>query len=825
MAWSALQFVLLWILLHPAADLSKDDKSKQDRKAEPIGTVLQIARSEDGRQFEEAAQVLLRGARSPSVVRLDNGDLLAVFEQSGEKSGETVLAATRSGDDGKTWLPARPVRLAGLSERSRIESPTLVVMPSGLVRMYFGIRDDKPDRKRGPRSTTIHSAVTRNGVEYQLDRQVRIPCEGLESLRLTAFRTDKQVILLAGSAPGADKHSSSSRAVAQQYASSNGRSFTRPERARFAGAVGPVVRIDRHHWRMYVAGEGDIRSRMSNDGSRWRDESGACLKGSVDAAVTPTSDKKYLMLLGTTATPEAAKLPELAAARPAKGAGPVNGGAPEQRDAADGQPAAQKAAETKTDSAQAEAVWDAFASGGFEAELGADWGPGSGAAGGANAASGDGEDLAPLPDFQNHFDYVGWFVDHAIVPDGENAYYSYVPVLEGLPAREEKINDMFNDPEPGLLPGPWNPADRPVWEESYQATQDLMAQYATAARDPRAFSSPANFGDCAPEDRMLWSLLLPSLATMRPACKATLGQAWRAVDGIVPPEQMRTAIETVIGNANHLRQGPTLIERLVGIAERNMAHQNARWALQHGVFNSADELEATLGVLRDSDTADPDPGGWARFEHAAAMDVVQYLFQPTEPGGEPKAQPDRLQRLGLMSSGDSVSQNLEAVGQMTAEDASASAESMADYYQRLTDHFRDKFPYQSADYLEQVAIEKGSENALAKLMLPSLARASEMLRRAEADRRATQLVYNVHLFRARNGRYPASLAEIPPDQIDDVRLDPYSGQDFAYRLTDAGPTVYSLSNNGVDDGGVHSKRWGDDREGQSDDYVFWPPQP
>lgn len=83
----------------------------------------------------------------------------------------------------------------------------------------------------------------------------------------------------------------------------------------------------------------------------------------------------------------------------------------------------------------------------------------------------------------------------------------------------------------------------------------------------------------------------------------------------------------------------------------------------------------------------------------------------------------------------------------------------------------------------------------------------------------------MELFKARNGRYPGSLDELPPEEVQDVRTDPYSGRDFAYRFTETGPTIYSLSDNGQDDGGVHSKRWGDDRsEGESDDHVFWPPQ-
>ena len=58
-----------------------------------------------------------------------------------------------------------------------------------------------------------------------------------------------------------------------------------------------------------------------------------------------------------------------------------------------------------------------------------------------------------------------------------------------------------------------------------------------------------------------------------------------------------------------------------------------------------------------------------------------------------------------------------------------------------------------------------------------------------------------------------------------MRIDPFTGSDFGYCVTDAGPRIYSLSENGIDDGGVHSPRWADGlEEGKSDDHVFWPPQ-
>lgn len=126
---------------------------------------------------------------------------------------------------------------------------------------------------------------------------------------------------------------------------------------------------------------------------------------------------------------------------------------------------------------------------------------------------------------------------------------------------------------------------------------------------------------------------------------------------------------------------------------------------------------------------------------------------------------------------------------------------------------------------DQIAGRYADNSELAGMLITSFDRACEILRRVETSRRATQLAYSIELYRARQGRYPASLDELPYEQTYDIRSDPFSGTDFVYRLTDDGPLLYSASVNGLDDGGIHSRSWGDKNEQvESDDFVFWPVQ-
>ena len=50
----------------------------------------------------------------------------------------------------------------------------------------------------------------------------------------------------------------------------------------------------------------------------------------------------------------------------------------------------------------------------------------------------------------------------------------------------------------------------------------------------------------------------------------------------------------------------------------------------------------------------------------------------------------------------------------------------------------------------------------------------------------------------------------------ELRVDPFSGQDFVYQRQGESFTLYTVGDNLKDDGGRHDPRWADG------DFVFWP---
>ena len=81
----------------------------------------------------------------------------------------------------------------------------------------------------------------------------------------------------------------------------------------------------------------------------------------------------------------------------------------------------------------------------------------------------------------------------------------------------------------------------------------------------------------------------------------------------------------------------------MGIGEQELVQRNARRALEHGVFQTADEIEGALNVLKKYDRKGMRDPTWVMGEAAFAMEATQWLFTPGA-NGEPQINTDRAKR-------------------------------------------------------------------------------------------------------------------------------------------------------------------------------------
>ncbi len=837
--------VILPTVSATAAGWGRHDVAKKPDSRPPASqTALRLARSQDGLDFVDTGEILIQGAASPDLILLRNDDLLALFDYAA-RPGETeptVMAVSRSSDGGAAWSAMRPIRLkGGRSGTLKPRNGDLTRMPSGRLRLYFTA--DMPQngtaRPQGPQAATlIRSAVTRNGLEFLPEARARARLRGTNDARPMAVTFRRRVHLFVSRGSEAPREGKDNPAGVTHFISPKGKRFTQikptgvPE-VTFIGSIIPLKR----GLRAYVSSDVGIVSLVSRNGSAWRREAGTRLAAGWDPAVTKLRDGTFLMVYSAPLPPEGWADKQLVALD--QDANALDEWPPEE--AAGGEITLDEFAEldssTDVEGVTVTEVDEAGETGARPLPTDADTGA-TGEGDAPDVPSADWRDtydpiatngFAPAPDFVTPVNYLDWYREFGVTKPVQNAFDIYRALAEDMEAigtDGPEFHDRLNGGEDDGPPAPWTDEDHPAWAAASDAVQPLLDRFRDAAQmdgyslEAQIDQLEQDSGDDVP---LLLELRLPHLSAHRRLMKALIADSWRVgPDGKVSPERMLEAWRTIYRGAAHMDRGTTLIEELVGVAERALVQKNARWALKQGVF-SEDELQTALDTLRDYDRRERTPQTTLRGEHAFSMQITQYLFPPNK-RGEPTLDMKRARKIVDNTWMDT--DTLDRFAEMTADDARATVEALNDHYRELSEQMAIGYPAVRSPDIDALQERYLHTSPVTETMLPGLSRYYQLNAREEASRRATQLAYATHIYKAKNGRFPTSLDELPDEFGQRMRTDPFTGGHFGYRLTDDGPRIYSLSENGLDDGGVHSPRWADNTEetGGSDDHVFYPPQ-
>jgi hypothetical protein len=105
--------------------------------------------------------------------------------------------------------------------------------------------------------------------------------------------------------------------------------------------------------------------------------------------------------------------------------------------------------------------------------------------------------------------------------------------------------------------------------------------------------------------------------------------------------------------------------------------------------------------------------------------------------------------------------------------------------------------------------------------------AAQLERGFRAERRATEIVIALHAYRQANRGWPQTLAEATKDLPDDLRIDPFCGKEFGYRIQDGRPLLFSVGPDGKSDDGRPARHEGKVTtswiRGTDGDIILWPP--
>ncbi|MEP0841328.1 MAG: hypothetical protein HRF43_01300, partial [Phycisphaerae bacterium] len=271
------------------------------------------------------------GAGSPELIRLPGGDLLAMVEV--EETPATAappgtapacrLCVSRSADGGRTWTAIRPIRLQGRKDAAPTGGGALVSISDKAVILYYMVRSaPRPPVDREPAAATgaVLRAVTRNGLDYELDGDFRLEGRLTPQSRLVAAPAAGRIHLLIVNPPA---RPGGRDAEAAHFLSTDGRRFEpAPDAPR--PAFHELLDLESTHdgLRAFVPSPAGLRSLISRDALRWRAEAGLRMAGAVPAAaVVELEDRTHLMLFSALVDEPARRLPQLAAVKDAGAVG------------------------------------------------------------------------------------------------------------------------------------------------------------------------------------------------------------------------------------------------------------------------------------------------------------------------------------------------------------------------------------------------------------------------------------------------------------------------------------------------------------------------
>ena len=395
------------------------------------------------------------------------------------------------------------------------------------------------------------------------------------------------------------------------------------------------------------------------------------------------------------------------------------------------------------------------------------------------------------------------------VPREKNAAWIYIDAINAYVDLPKELSKAFEY----------------AFDATWPDDQTALADYLKHPDNRRAIEFVTNaaamtdcqvpyFGD--PRESVI-GVLLPNLSHYRFLAKLMVADGRRLVaEGQI--DQASKTFLSVMGMGEHIAQGHTLIEGLVGVAvwelsdramvdmifhERLSAHQLQ--SLQAELARRANRVPTTQQGLQGERQFGPAIVDELVSRPLRAFQNFRSMLGLTgnEFGNYAPAKPITVPQDGWG--------RLEVrIGQLIFPDR-AIKRHMAGFYDLVADRFG-AGAYGPAmtgvDEERYIQNEIPQWDVVSRVMLPSLSRAALLGRRCELVYAATQTIIGIRRYMLRNdNRPPAHLNELGDLVPDGATIDPFNGDPLIYQLTPEGWLLYSVGANFVDDGGRQGERW------------------
>jgi hypothetical protein len=257
-------------------------------------------------------------------------------------------------------------------------------------------------------------------------------------------------------------------------------------------------------------------------------------------------------------------------------------------------------------------------------------------------------------------------------------------------------------------------------------------------------------------------------------------------------KQALTSCRAILNAARSVGDEPTAVSQLVRTAVVGMACATAEQALAQGEA-ADDDLAALQRALEEEDRYN---GLLVMLRAERAM--IHEVYDGLETGDVP------LRQLfaDVGASADWLTELY--LGGVSGDHFGAEHPVMLSLMTRCVEAARLPLHEQAEAerQFDATARPLGRKSGVLKLLLPAVGKIGYAERRKHADVRCTALALAAERYRRRHGDWPRELGQLTPDLLAAVPPDPFDGRPLRFRRLDDGVVIYSVNQDGEDDGGV-----------------------
>ncbi|MHC4543800.1 MAG: hypothetical protein ACYTDW_14190 [Planctomycetota bacterium] len=260
------------------------------------------------------------------------------------------------------------------------------------------------------------------------------------------------------------------------------------------------------------------------------------------------------------------------------------------------------------------------------------------------------------------------------------------------------------------------------------------------------------------------------------------------------PQMVTNSIKSMLGLAGSLSKEPILVSQLVRIACQALAVS----AIEHTV-NRTEFTDEQLIDLSQTLVNAEDPSAMTRAfagERCAGASIFKMAASKIPPMlSIASKRPHLLGALTII---------LYRFAGLADMDAIIYLDLMSDYVKAI--QLPPQQRQEAADAVDTKFDETSRIHVLLHVIMPALSRCTSIDLRTAAQLRTAQAGLAIERYRLAAGKLPDSLTELMPTYLDAVPKDPFDGKELRYKKLETGFVIYSIGEDGNDDGGKEKPR-------------------